>query len=894
MVKFWDINRKSDRVAIIIFILFFILIIFYYLVNFEENSGLIKDDYSGKIISIINAEHLDGDMNFMENIFNLVIKKDDKYVIIKDGESIKLEFEKSPSNLNDISFYARSEKGGNVYAYSDDENLLFNVYVKENKLYKNSLEKLKNSTSIFYLKVNGSIEFDYIYDPLSLKINISDVSSDTNTINITRENNFTHLVISNQSPYYNDSGGARPLPINGLVIYYPFDVNHTQETRNIAGIYGNRKGNFTYDFTRWDNDGDVFLNGTGKWNRTCGMYGGCYQFDGDGDFINVTKSTTNESLLLPTNLDLPWSFTMWFKTEVSSNATKRAQTLISFDNNKIIYISTYNNITTDADSNGLICGSGGDPFGGQNITVSKWHFISAIVNKSTLNISLYIDNRTGLNCGAIGSISTGGTLSLGTNSTYGEYFNGSIDEFMFFQNVSLTAAQVLDIYNNQSPRFNSSGIQEFGNQSILNISSGYTEVVVTGDVFNYSNSSINLSVAYYDGGWTSTAAQVFSGNNTFAISGSSTNLTLNFSFYAGNYSSVSSLGGHNFYSPILSSVTKNLIVHLNDSLPPDISITTPSINNSNSSDTGLDILYTRSDANLESCWYSNDTYLVNITLASCGNITTLTWSDGLHNVTIWANDTSDRQNKSTRSFKIDSIKPDVNITSPINKTESSDTGLDILYTRSDINLESCWYSNDSYSVNTTLASCGNLTTITWVVGPHNATIYVNDTAGNENRTSVTFNITSSDSGGSSGGGAASGSGGASVSASKSPSENNNNINEIIFKEVINKEIIVPKDFVCGEWGKCNVNYELNNLNENSLILGGEQSRICTNENGEVGEVVQRRDCDISLPKEEISITKVDKELKLSDINNKFVGTIDIIERFEDGVLIKELNLEFYL
>ncbi|MEK6914458.1 MAG: hypothetical protein AABW83_02295, partial [Nanoarchaeota archaeon] len=167
---------------------------------------------------------------------------------------------------------------------------------------------------------------------------------------------------------------------------------------------------------------------------------------------------------------------------------------------------------------------------------------------------------------------------------------------------------------------------------------------------------------------------------------------------------------------------------------------------------------------------SNDTYSVNITLASCGNITTLTWSEGLHNVTVWANDTTNNVNKSAISFRIDSVKPDLNITSPINKTESADTGLDVLYTRSDINLESCWYSNDSYSVNTTLASCGNLTTITWVVGPHNVSIYVNDSAGNQNRTSVTFNITSSDSDdseSSSGGSAASGSGGGGGGSTKS-------------------------------------------------------------------------------------------------------------------------------
>ncbi len=58
----------------------------------------------------------------------------------------------------------------------------------------------------------------------------------------------------------------------------------------------------------------------------------------------------------------------------------------------------------------------------------------------------------------------------------------------------------------------------------------------------------------------------------------------------------------------------------------------------NHSDNTIDINYTRSDDNLQSCWYSNDTYEVNTTLSNCGNITAVVWSQGLHNVTVWAND----------------------------------------------------------------------------------------------------------------------------------------------------------------------------------------------------------------------------------------------------------------
>ncbi|MAG61663.1 hypothetical protein CMI43_02525, partial [Candidatus Pacearchaeota archaeon] len=123
------------------------------------------------------------------------------------------------------------------------------------------------------------------------------------------------------------------------------------------------------------------------------------------------------------------------------------------------------------------------------------------------------------------------------------------------------------------------------------------------------------------------------------------------------------------------------------------------------------------------------------------NITAVVWSEGFHNVTVWANDSSGNENFSSISFTIDSIYPDLNITSPTNLSSSTDTGLDVNFTRSDSNLASCWYSNDSHTVNTTISNCANITSVVWSEGLHNVTVWVNDSFGNENKTSVTFNVT---------------------------------------------------------------------------------------------------------------------------------------------------------
>jgi len=189
-------------------------------------------------------------------------------------------------------------------------------------------------------------------------------------------------------------------------------------------------------------------------------------------------------------------------------------------------------------------------------------------------------------------------------------------------------------------------------------------------------------------------------------------------------------------------INSSSVVFTIDTIYPNINISFP-LNHTNTSNVTLNVNYTTSETStdIDACWYSNDTYATNTTLASCVNITTLTWTEGMHNVTIWTNDSANNINHSFIYFTIDTINPDINITYPINNTNYANPSLDVLYTRSDVNLESCWYSNDSYAVNTTLASCINITTITWTIDTHNVTIWANDSANNINHSFVNFSVT---------------------------------------------------------------------------------------------------------------------------------------------------------
>ena len=175
-----------------------------------------------------------------------------------------------------------------------------------------------------------------------------------------------------------------------------------------------------------------------------------------------------------------------------------------------------------------------------------------------------------------------------------------------------------------------------------------------------------------------------------------------------------------------------------DTIQPSISITTP-LNNTFTSDPNLDVNYTASDANLGSCWYSNDTMSFNYSLANCGtNITTITWSEGQHNVTIWVNDTSNNVNSTSVRFTIDATTPQINIIYPLNTTYNINIS-QLNYTYSDTNTGVCWYSTNSGATNSSIQTPSvNFTNVISTEGSNTWKLYCNDSANNLNTSSITF------------------------------------------------------------------------------------------------------------------------------------------------------------
>ncbi len=288
------------------------------------------------------------------------------------------------------------------------------------------------------------------------------------------------------------------------------------------------------------------------------------------------------------------------------------------------------------------------------------------------------------------------------------------------------------------------------NDTLNNLNSTLYQVDV-----NQLSSSVNLTLNGTQGNITINIGSAIN-LNCSTISGdasarlvlyNNSNLMNNGTSPIGNTTTFSSISLENitctyFSSQNYSQSSQSYWVNVSDIEKPSITIITP-LNNTNNSDNNLDVNYTVSDnVGVSSCWYSNDTMSVNTTLVSCGNITSVVWSEGWHNITVWVNDTTNNINWKSIRFRTDTIPPLI-IVYPANNTNSSNTGLNVNYTVSDSGsgIGMCWYSNDTMSVNISLGSnCANITTATWSQGQHNVIVWVNDSAGNKNSSSVSFTI----------------------------------------------------------------------------------------------------------------------------------------------------------
>ncbi|MFA5764461.1 MAG: DUF2341 domain-containing protein, partial [archaeon] len=124
-------------------------------------------------ISISKAQHLNSDREtIISDIYDSVKKLDDIWSEkISEGEYVRITFERNLTKENDITIYARSNESGTIEVYEKNSNVKIADFksIGDSEEYKILLTNLMGVQDTFDLKiVGGSVEFDYIVDPLAI------------------------------------------------------------------------------------------------------------------------------------------------------------------------------------------------------------------------------------------------------------------------------------------------------------------------------------------------------------------------------------------------------------------------------------------------------------------------------------------------------------------------------------------------------------------------------------------------------------------------------------------------------------------------------------------------------------------------------------------------------
>jgi hypothetical protein len=182
-------------------------------------------------------------------------------------------------------------------------------------------------------------------------------------------------------------------------------------------------------------------------------------------------------------------------------------------------------------------------------------------------------------------------------------------------------------------------------------------------------------------------------------------------------------------------------VNITDTTIPLLTIDSPLAQAYNTNSIGFNIT---SNENLSSCrftltnWATNYSMMINATKTGA-NYTNTSIGDGSYTARFWCNDTSNNiNNTETVAFSIDATAPTISIVYPTNNTNTTNINIPVNYTVSGATY--CQWSNDSGVTNKSITCGSNITGQVWDQGSNIVMIWANDTIGNENKSSITFNV----------------------------------------------------------------------------------------------------------------------------------------------------------
>jgi hypothetical protein len=542
------------------------------------------------------------------------------------------------------------------------------------------------------------------FDPI-IEIDADDTVTDADLSDTIAEGNCTHLNMSQSGFWVNLTG------------YWNFDCD-----------LENTKLTTHYDFTENDRDVTAFGNVVVNSSDCISDFGNCVQLNGSGDRV-----------VLPSmNLENEVTVSMWiYPKDLTKNSRLfGAHTGSGSQFSSWVYTSGQVAVNWEGGVGGetWATSTAGDIVGG------NWYHIVAVRTPAD-EIEMYINGVDSKdNSGGSGTPPTGSYVyRLGVaNAAGAAAFNGTFDEVMFF-NDSLTQAEVLEIYLNQSARFKETGTFNYANQSVIgNYSTGWDRVNVSTEMQNLSASAIGLVVGYYNGSWFSTPEQnvTNSTNYTFTVDDSTTNLTLNYTFYAGNQTT-------SWYSPLLFPNQIGNIVVTNFTAPylmPQITILQPWNITYNNNSISFNVTGNRplDWVNAEISGHNNTNFT---NQSGEWNYLNDTLADGTYEAIFWFNDTNGYNSTTSIWFTIDVSKPPrITILQPWNTTYNNNS-ISFNVTGSEpldwVNVEISGHNNTNF---TNQSGEWNYLNDTLAEGTYEAIFWFNDTNGNMNTTNISFTV----------------------------------------------------------------------------------------------------------------------------------------------------------
>jgi len=173
---------------------------------------------------------------------------------------------------------------------------------------------------------------------------------------------------------------------------------------------------------------------------------------------------------------------------------------------------------------------------------------------------------------------------------------------------------------------------------------------------------------------------------------------------------------------------------------PDITIYDPKSKTYNVSSIPVNVSTSDPDGDQYDCNISDDGTIIGTTDETSQTYTdTLNKNDGNHDLSVSCEDNNTATSSSSVSYTVDTKVKTLNLIDPAEGSEHERDNIPLNYIASDnlSSIDQCWYSLDG-GANNTIAGCSNTSVSTGTIGGHNITLYANDTVGNEDSETNTF------------------------------------------------------------------------------------------------------------------------------------------------------------